>query len=101
MVPMHVQVNWDVCDCSSLVTASCLKGYSYWHTVVTHLYLSCLRAGVTLPRLSAEGGCGSTSTFPGFQPHLTMTIQLYQTSSSVAVVQVLQIMLWCLNMGKC
>jgi len=33
------------------------------------------------------------SASPGFQPHLMMAIQLYQTSSSAVVVQALQIML--------
>jgi len=56
--------------------------------------------GVILPHLSAEGGHGSTLASPGFRPHLTKMIQLYQTSSSAVVAQALQIMLWCLNMGS-
>jgi len=47
-----------------------------------------------LPRLSAEGGRGSTSASPGFQSYLSIKIQLYQTSSNTVVVQTLQIMLW-------
>jgi len=100
---MHVRVNWG-CGCSSLITALLLsvkKGYSYRRTVVPCLYHGHLMVGVTLPPLSAEGGHGSTLAFPGFQPHFTTAIQLYQTSSNAVVVQVLQIMLWCLNIGKC
>jgi len=39
------------------------------------------KSGMALPWLS-KGGCGSMSASPGLRPHLTMTVQLCQTSSS-------------------
>jgi len=53
--------------------------------------------GTTLLCLSVEGGRGSTSASPGFQPHFMTKNQLYHTSSSAAIVQALQIILWCID----